>query len=331
MTLSRPLRIGIVGAGAIGTALATGLALAGQSVAVVARGARRDTILREGLRSRDNGESRVAYPAVVEMRGLSDRDLVIVATKATALPDLLPQLVSVLDPGALVMPAVNGVPWWYFGGEGPLSGTVLRSVDPTGEMQRLLAPHRLVGCVVYSRASMDDRGEVDILGQQRLKIGRVSSGPPLDAVAAQLAQAGIVVSVEDNIRREVWGKLVRNASTNLVSGLTGATLEQIGQDGELLEIVRAIASEVIGLSERMGCAAQVELETVAEEIRSAGPFATSMLQDIKAGRTPELDALAAAPLEIAGLVDHEMPVLRQVSALLRSRIRCCAGGLDPTL
>ena len=88
----------------------------------------------------------------------------------------------------------------------------------------------LIGCVVHSRASLRDSGEAEILGQQ-LNIGAVGSRSLLGLAAEGLSGAGIATS-EDNIRREVWAKLVRNAR---VSCLTNATLDQIGHDDELLQ------------------------------------------------------------------------------------------------
>ena len=224
---ARPVRIGIVGAGAIGSALAARIALAGQPVSVVARGARKDCLLSQGLRIRELDGIRVVRPAVIDLPALADADVVIVSVKAQALPTLLPQLASAMAPSSLLMPAVNGLPWWYFHGEGPLAGTVLRSVDPSADMFGLFDPHRLIGCVVYSRASIDDTGEVIVHGPQHLKVGRLADGPSLSTLRDQLMETGISVSIEHNIRREIWRKLARNASTNLVSVLTGATLGQI--------------------------------------------------------------------------------------------------------
>jgi 2-dehydropantoate 2-reductase len=320
--MSQSLRIGIVGAGAIGMALAGRLALAGQPVSIVARGPRREAILKDGVRLCEAGATRTAFPAVIELAELATADLIIVSVKTPSLPDLLPQIASVMAPSAVLMPAVNGLPWWYFQGDGRFAGTALRSVDPTGGLSKLFDPERLIGCVVYSRAAIGVDGEVIVQSEQRLRIGRVTPGPPPQTIADRLRAAGIVVSIEQNIRREVWRKLVRNASTNLVSGLTGATLEEIGRDPGLLEVVRDIAIEVIRLSEHVGSAAEVDIQEIIGEIKSAGPFATSMLQDIRAGRPPELDALAEAPIEMANLLQCPMPTLRHVSSLLRARLRC---------
>jgi len=322
MPPAQPLRIGIVGAGAIGSALAGQLALAGQPVSLVARGARRDVLIRDGLRLRDAaGELRIARPAIVGPDGLVACDLVVVAVKAQALPELLPQLAKAMAPSALLMPAVNGLPWWYFQGASRFAGTRLASLDPNGTMLRLFAPERLLGCVVYTRAAVNGDDVVMVQGQQSLRIGRIAPGPLPQAIGEQLASGGIMVSVEQDVRREVWRKLLRNASTNLVSGLTGATLEQIGGDSGLIEIVRGIALEITGLSARLDCPVEADLDSVVAELRRAGPHLTSTLQDIRAGREPEFDALAEAPLEAARLVRYQMPILRHVLSLLRARLR----------
>jgi len=213
------LKIGLVGAGAIGTAIAGRLAAASEVVSVVARGRRRDSILRDGLKFREDSENCAVRVPVVGVQGLADRDVVIVVTKTRALPELLHELKPALPSSTLLMSAVNGLPWWYFQGDGSLSGTVLHYVDPAGEMLQLFDPERLIGCVVYSRASMDNDHEVETLGQQRLKIGAVGRGRVPLALFEQLTEVGIVVSVEDNVRSEIWAKLVRNTSTNVVSGL----------------------------------------------------------------------------------------------------------------
>ena len=322
MPPAQPLKIGIVGAGAIGSALAAQLALAGQPVSLVARGARRESLTKHGIRLRDqSGGIRIAQPAVIAPEGLGALDLVIAAVKAQALPELLPQLAQAMSPSACLMPAVNGLPWWYFQDTSRFGGTALISVDPRRDLLPLFAPERLIGCVVYTRAAIDGDGEIVVRGQQSLRIGRVGAGDAPTTIGDQLASAGIGISIEDDIRREVWRKLVRNASTNLVSGLTGATLEQMSQDAGLLEIVTGIASEVIALASRFDRPLASELDRFVDELRRAGPHLTSTLQDIRAGREPELDALAAAPLEAARLVQHDMPFLRHILALLRAQLR----------
>lgn len=316
------LKLCVVGAGAIGTALAGRLHAAGHSVAVLARGARRDFIARHGLSLKDGDLDAAFRPELAELADLSAYDLVIVAVKAGALPALLPPLAAAMRADALLMPAINGLPWWYFLGEsGPLADRPLRAVDPDAALLPLFGPERLIGCVVYSRVTMLGSGHVIVSGRQELQLGAVSGAPPLAGLAARFAESGIAVTVEADIRRAVWRKLIRNAATNVVSALTDATLEQIGHDADATRVVTDIAVEVAGLAARLHRAVDPELTQLLEVLRTAGPFATSMLQDLRHGREPELGAIADAPLELAGMVGHPMPALQAATTLLKLRVR----------
>lgn len=327
MLPAQPLRIGIVGAGAIGSAFAAQLALAGQPVSLVARGARREQLAREGVRLRNgSGELAIAHPAIITPGELATCDVVVLAVKAQALPELLPQLARAVAPSALLMPAVNGLPWWYFLGTNRFAGTSLASLDPGGHMLSHFQAERLIGCVVYTRAAMNDDGHIIVHGEQSLRIGQVGPVPPPIGLGDQLASAGIAVRVETDVRREVWRKLLRNASTNLVAGLTGTNLEQISNDAGLLTVASNIAREVADLAEKLGYPTAPDLDGFIDELRHAGPHVPSTLQDIRAGREPELDALAEAPLEVARLFGCHMPTLDCVLALLRARLRHAGSG-----
>ena len=75
-----------------------------------------------------------AHPqATDDLDAVGDADVVFVGLKAYSLPELAPRLGEALGPDAAVIPAQNGIPWWYFQSHpGPLAGTVLESVDPGG-------------------------------------------------------------------------------------------------------------------------------------------------------------------------------------------------------
>ncbi|MCG6204001.1 2-dehydropantoate 2-reductase [Rhodopseudomonas sp. HC1] len=316
------LKLCVVGAGAIGTALAVRLAAGGHEVGVLARGARQTFIANHGLTLRDGDRDFAFRPTLADLADLSAYDLVIVAVKAGALPALLPRLAAAMRPDALLMPAINGLPWWYALGERqPLGGRPIAAVDPDGSLLPLFAPERLIGCVVYSRVTMLGSGHVIVSGRQDLQLGAVGGTPPLATIAAQFSEAGIAVRVESDIRRAVWRKLIRNAATNVVTALTGATLEQLGHEAETIRLVTDIALEVSNLAARVGRAVDPEIDELIAVLRSAGPFATSMLQDVRHGREPELGAIAGAPLELAELVGQPMPTLRAVATLLRLHVR----------
>jgi len=310
-------KVAIVGAGAIGTVVAASLATAGRSVTIVARGARREELVNRGLRFIERGLERTVFPRIAELSDVGQADLVVMATKAHSLAEVLPQVVSAMAPEAHLVPMVNGIPWWYF--LGSQAEAPVRSVDPDGKLLPLINGHRILGCVVYSRASIRDQVATSH-GPQFMKLGSVIGPPPVQ-VAEFFSDAGIRVGVETDIRREVWRKLVLNAATNPVSALMGATLEQLASDPSLSECVCGIAQEVLDLSVLFGYHLDLAVDSIREQVQRGGRFATSMLQDISAGRHPEFGAVIDAPLELASVAAHPMPRLQQIASLLRAKVR----------
>jgi 2-dehydropantoate 2-reductase len=146
------MKIAIIGAGAIGGYVAAKLALAGEQVTCMVRGANLQAIRSQGIKLITNdGSAQVAsnVTATEDYAAAGPQDLVILAVKAhqvEAVADRVPQL---FDPATVVVTMQNGIPYWYFhqhGGE--LAGSVLRSVDPNGLIGQKIPAERVIGCVV---------------------------------------------------------------------------------------------------------------------------------------------------------------------------------------
>ena len=134
-----PMRVCVVGAGAIGGLLAAKLALAGHAVTVVDQGAHLKAIRRDGLTLQwhDGRVDVVPVTACASVTEAGKQDLVILALKAHFLDRVAADLDTVLEPDTMVMTVQNGLPWWYFqklGGE--YEGHRLRSLDPPGSADR---------------------------------------------------------------------------------------------------------------------------------------------------------------------------------------------------
>ena len=124
----------IVGAGATGAFLGARLARAGESVILIARGAHLRAMQAEGLRLTTAEEEFVVRPPCTDdLAAVGGAEVVFLTVKAHALPELAPRLGPLLAPGAAVVTAQNGIPWWYFLRHGgPLPG---RSVEQAGLRQ----------------------------------------------------------------------------------------------------------------------------------------------------------------------------------------------------
>src|SRR5450631_1206660 len=136
------MKICVYGAGAIGGYMAVELALSGQQVCVVARGAHLKAIQENGLKLVIRGREKLARIAAAGEPGVFGiQDVVICALKAHQAYDSAPAFAPLLGPETTVLTAMNGIPWWYFyKSGGPLEGQYLQSVDPGGRQWQAIQP-----------------------------------------------------------------------------------------------------------------------------------------------------------------------------------------------
>ena len=150
-------RICIFGAGAIGGYLAAALDIAGADVSLVARGPHLDSIRTDGLKFEKDGAITTHYLQASNMTAeLGPQDIVFLAVKAHGIPSVVDDLKPLLHADTIIVPAVNGLPWWYFhcAGTGTsLDDQPLLSVDPQSRIWNEIGPQRAIGCVVYPRSS----------------------------------------------------------------------------------------------------------------------------------------------------------------------------------
>ena len=308
------MNICIVGAGAIGGWIAARLAIAGEQVSVLARGDTLRLARAEGLRIDEKGEQFVA-PVTAEEHpaALGRQDVVIIAVKAPALPALASELKPLIGPDTMVVPAVNGVPWWFIDGE-PLA-----SVDPGGVIAASLPPSHVVGCVVHASCSRSAPNQIRVNHADRLIIGE-PDGQPSERSArlfAVLDQAGLRPDLSNNVRRALWYKLWGNATINPLSALTRATADKILADLQCRAWMLEGMAELATVGAAVGCPISESGEDRMKVTARLGAFKTSMLQDVEAGRPIDLEALVGAPREIAGRHGIATPALDRLYGVTR--------------
>lgn len=329
---SRPWRIGIVGAGAIGGHLAARLAGAGQQVTLLARGATLQALRTHGLRyaSGDAALQRVDLRAEASPLAMGEQDLVILALKSQALPAVAPTLGPLLGPNTSVLTLNNGLPWWFFLVPGqPLEGIRLTRVDPDGATERALALPRVLGGTIIASCQCPEPGVVVHSAGARLALGEPAGGLSARATvwAGVLAQAGLGALASERIRSDIWLKLLGNVGSNPLSLLTGVTTDRILDDPGVRALFAAMMDECIALGLRLGLALDTTTEQRMAQSRLLGAIRSSMLQDLEAGRSVELDAILGAPIECAQALNQPVPRLQDVFAL--ARLRAAGAGLYP--
>ncbi|MDX3906033.1 MAG: 2-dehydropantoate 2-reductase [Pigmentiphaga sp.] len=318
-------RICIVGAGAIGGLFAGRLAHAGNAISVLARGRTLEALRTHGMRLESQGQ-RMAPPvrASDDAAELGPQDIVIITVKAPALPEVARSIAPMVGADTIVIPALNGIPWWFFLAPGqPLAGTRLRSVDPEGAIETHLPLPQVLGAVVFASASTPEPGLSRHASGDRLVFGEPGGGTSARAetVAALFSRAGFNASASADVRTDIWTKLLGNACFNPVSMLTGAHTDVMIDDSRLHDLFVAMMEEALALGSRLGLSTQVSSRDRIAFTRSLGHVKTSMLQDVEAGRPVEIDSILGALVEAAGAMRFPTPALDAVYALARMRAR----------
>ena len=312
------MRIAVVGAGAIGAYVGAALERGGSDVTLIARGPHLRAMQERGVRVLSPRGDFEAHPAATDdLEAVGEAEVVFVALKAYSLPELAPRLGAALAPGAAVIAAQNGIPWWYFQSHGgPLDGTVLESVDPGGVVTRSIPPEAIVGCVLYVSTEIVEPGVIRHIEGTRFTFGepkRTVSERCL-RIAEAVKAGGLKANVEERLRDQIWLKLVGNVAFNPVTALTGATLGELATRPEMVEVLRAIFGECAEVAARLGIEFPVPLERRLEAGFEVGDHKTSMLQDLEAGKPLEIDCLTGALLELATMLDVPAPHTRAVHA-----------------
>src|ERR1700691_6351678 len=169
------LKIAIIGVGAIGGYGGTRLALAGEDVTFIARGANLEPLRNRGIRLVASDGTEQAVPQVKatdDYAAAGAQDVVILAMKAHQVEAVAHEVPKLFGPGTVVVPMQNGIPYWYFHRySGELEGTRVTSVDPQGLIGEHIPFERVIGCVVYSAAELLAPGVVKHVEGNRFPVG----------------------------------------------------------------------------------------------------------------------------------------------------------------
>jgi 2-dehydropantoate 2-reductase len=325
------MKICVYGAGAIGGYLAVELALSGQDVSVVARGAHLEAIQKRGLTLHIEGREKVARVlADSDPHALGPQDIVICALKAHQAFECAESFAPLLKTDTAVVTAMNGIPWWYFYKTGgPFEGRYLETVDPGGRQWMSIGPQRAIGCVVEPACEVIAPGVIAHHQFNRFIIGEPdgSRSHRIEQLSQLLTAAGFDAPIRDNIRWNIWLKLWGNVCFNPISALTGATLGRMIGNSNLRSLCKTMMIETQTVNEALGVHIPTEMmDRRLAAAASAADHKMSMLQDLERGRSLEIDALVGAVQELGRLTSVKTPMVDALLALIRER----AAGLGLT-
>ncbi len=312
------MKLCIVGAGSIGGFIAALMAEAGHDVSVVARGAHLAAIGDGGLRLDFDGRRITArVEASDNPADLGNRDIVIVAVKAPALPAVLPMLDPLLGPETPIVTAMNGIPWWMFDGFGAHDGLALRSVDGDGTLARFGNEQRLIGCVLHTACDVPEPGLVRHRSMNRFILGEPDGAlsSRVSGLVDAMAAAGIGAETTTRIQQEVWIKLLGNLPFAPISMITGAINDVLAATPDIRRLMLDMFEEAAAVGAYFGLEPGMTAEERIDLGGSLAGFKTSTRQDYEQGRPVELDVIVNAVREMGDIAGIDTPTIDTVYAL----------------
>lgn len=317
------MKIAVIGAGAIGGYVGVKLALAGEDVTFIVRGANLEAISKNGVKLiMDDGVEHIAsnVKATNDYDKAGHQDIIVLAMKAHQLEAVANDLPKLIGPETVIVTMQNGIPFWYFHKHGgKLAGSRVHSVDPTGVITDKIPADRVIGCVVYPASELIAPGVIRHIEGDRFPVGELdgSSSERVNRVSECFTKAGFKAPVLDNIRSEMWLKLWGNLTFNPISALSHSTLQDICQYPFTRELAAAMMTEAQTVANKLGIEFRVTLEKRIAGAEKVGKHKTSMLQDVEAGRDPEIDALVGSVVELGRLTETPTPHIDTVYALVK--------------
>lgn len=317
------MRILIYGAGAIGSDLGALLSASGEDVQLLARGAQLAALQANGVTVEHQGQPSVQVPVkALSAEECSGRfDLIFVTLKSTQLAAAAKSIVSLLAPDGVMVMIQNGLPWWYFDGvESAHQGARLTCLDPDGVLQREMPLSKVVGAVIYRPVTQTAPGKIFVpkVMPPKLQIGEVDNqlSKRIQSIADLVSRAGLPTEATQDIRRAKWQKLMMNLIWNPLSSITQSSPGYIVQSALASDMVGLMMQEGSAVARSVGIDIKVDPLAELERVRHNVAQQPSMLQDVRAGRPIEFDAIINVVVEMAQLTGLSVPTLKSVAAML---------------
>ena len=295
-------RIGIVGAGAVGSSLGSAFYKAyGERFCFVACGERAEKLKKDGIVV--NGEQ--IYPAVYSEKDERGIDLLLLCVKNYSLATVLEQIAPLVTDKTVILPLLNGV----------------TAVDEV----RNAFPNNVVPYGIVMRTDAERINQnitVSVRGEIQIGFARDEESPiDMEEIRQVFLKAGIDSNVYHNMRYMLWRKWMINIGSNQVSVLTTAQFKHFGQIEEIVILVRDAIQEILEISRKLDIGlTEVDRDEIIQILINYPPEKkTSMLQDIEARRRTEIDYFAGTVIKLGEKTDVPTPVNRVLYYAIKAR------------
>ena len=295
--MNTPLKIAVMGAGAVGCYYGGMLARAGHDVVLVARPQHVQAIASAGLRLQTlTFDEQVHLKASTEASAVQGADLVLFCVKSSDTETAGRLMQPYLRADALVMCLQNGV-------------------DNADRLRAVLPLHTVSAAVVYVATEMAGPGHVKHHGRGDLVVE--PSAAAAGAVQALVA-AGVPTEVSNNVRGSLWAKLVLNCAYNAVSAIAqlpyGKTVAGVG----VQDVMRDVVAECLAVAKADGVQVVGDVSAAVANLAGSMPSqSSSTAQDLARGKPTEIDYLNGFIVQRGEALGIATPANRVLWALVK--------------
>ena len=311
------LKLLMVGAGGIGSYYAARLLESGHRVVLTARGAHLDALVSNGLKVPYGGRELIHRPEAFSHQQLvarfhpDDFDVIVIALKSTATESVVDELGAWLRQGRVpVLSLQNGVD------NEPLLAEAIGAERIIGGLAVRIGGH------IVRPGVVEAEGVAEIVMGEWPAARKPGSARSLllEKLAAAFDGSGIPTTLSDNVRYELWRKLVINNGVNPLSALTGLDTRSLTHRPEFSRIVYGMMAETVEASRADDVnLTKEDLHEMFELISSFNAIKTSMLIDREKGRPLELDSIAGAVLKRCANLGIDAPYTSTIATLLKQQ------------
>lgn len=300
MPTTEPLKIAVVGAGAVGCYYGGLLARAGHAVTLIGRAAHVAAMQVHGLRlETQSGDGFVPVIASTDIAAVGDAALVLLCVKSADTERTGQQMAPFLAPAAEIVCLQNGV-------------------DNALRLRGVLPKHQVTSAVVYVATEMAGPGHVRHHGCGELLLEAQPAGARKLAGLEALRAAGIPVDVSDNVQGALWFKLILNCAYNAISAITQLPYGQLVPGTGVRELMQDVVAECLLVARADGVVVPGDVDAGIAMIYTGMPNQlSSTAQDLARGKTSEIDYLNGFVVRRGAQLGIATPANRVLWALVK--------------
>ena len=292
-----PLKVVVMGAGAVGCYFGGMLARAGHEVTLVSRPQHVEAIRRVGLRMETRSfDEQVRLNAAPDPSGVRDPDVVLFCVKSMDTEAAARQMKPSLGPGTLVLSLQNGV-------------------DNADRLRSELPGQAVAAAVVYVATEMAGPGHLKHHGRGELVI---EPAPGSDRVARALVAAGVPTEISENVRGALWMKLILNSAYNAISAIAQRPYGECVDGPGIREVMRDVVDECLAVAKADGVQVPGDAHAATRKLVESMPTQySSTAQDLARGKGTEIDFLNGYVVRRGEALGIPTPANRVLWALVK--------------